>query len=71
MLKQEEFKADLKSVLQKTRNYQGDAESSLDIFVNELAGVFIKHIKTLEIKYETGLNAPNGPVTGTIKHTVI
>ena len=69
-LNKENLKIDLKSVFSEMKGYQGDEESALDVFVDKLAGVMITHIKTLSIKYTSGLSAPNGPVTGTINHTV-
>jgi len=70
MLKQEDLKADLKQVFVKIHAANTDADTGLDMFVDELSKILIKHIKTLEIKYTNGLTAPNGPVSGVLNHTV-
>lgn len=70
MLNQTNFKNDIKELLQSTRNPDLSEADALDWFSNEMARVIIKHIKTLEVNYTTGLIAPNGPVTGTLNHTV-
>lgn len=69
-LNKENLKSDLKSIFEATINDNSGAEASLEKFVDDLSGVLIKHIKTLDIRYVNGLVAPNGAVTGTINHTV-
>lgn len=70
MLNQEQFEKDIRAAFVAARNSNADEEKSLDEFVRLLTGTLIKHIKTLEIVYTNGLNAPNGLVTGTINHSV-
>ncbi len=69
-LNQEQLKADLKSCLIEVRDLNTDADKALDVYVDRLAKVFIKHIKTIKINYTSGLSAPNGSVTGTFIHTI-
>lgn len=70
MLNQEQFKLDLKSVYKEMQNYTGDEEKALDTFCDKMAGVFIKHIKTLEITYTNGLSAGSNLVIGTFNNTL-
>ena len=70
MLNQEQFKNDLKAVLIEVSNVTGDQDEALEIYADRLSKIFIKHIKTLEIVYTTGLAAPNGAVGGVLNHTV-
>lgn len=69
-LNQEQLKADLKSCLVEVRDLNTDADGALDVYVGRLAAVFVNHIKTIEVKYTSGLNAPNGAVVGTFNHTI-
>jgi len=69
-LNRDKLKDDLRDVFAETKNSQGGAEAALDAFADGLAGVLVKHIKTLNINYINGLAAPNGAVAGTFNHTV-
>lgn len=70
MLNQEQFKEDLKAAYVEARDSNAGEDKALDQFVERMAEIIIKHIKTLEIEYLTGLYAPNGAVSGKINHNI-
>lgn len=69
-LNKDSLKSDLRGVFAEMRDFQGGEDAALDVFVDKLSSTFVKHMKTIEIKYTNGLTAPNGAVTGVINHTV-
>jgi len=69
-LDRDKLRDDLRDVLLETLDSQGGAVAALDAFADGLAGVIVKHVKTLKINYANGLAAPNGAVAGTFNHTV-
>jgi len=69
-LDRDKLKDDLRDVFVETKNSQGGEVAALDAFADGLAGVIVKHVKTLKINYAGGLAAPSGAVAGTFNHTV-
>lgn len=70
MLNEQQIEADVASVFIQMKNFNGDDEQALKAFSKAWAKLLVKHIKTLEIVYSTGLTAGANPVIGTINHTV-
>lgn len=54
----------------KTAFSHPHTETNIDTVAGEIAQAIIEEIKELKILYTSGLIAPNGAVTGQIKHTV-
>jgi len=69
-LDRDNLRNDLRDVFVETKNSQSGEVAALDAFADGLAGVIVKHVKTLKINYANGLAAPNGAVAGTFNHTV-
>lgn len=69
-LLQSRLKAKIKAAFEAEQTEQVDHNASLDRISDKLATAIIEEIKFLKVDYTAGLVAPNGPVTGTITHTV-
>lgn len=69
-LLQARLKAKIKAAFEAEQAEEVDHNASLDRISDKLATAIIEEIQFLKINYTAGLVAPNGPVTGTITHTV-
>lgn len=69
-LLQSRLKAKIKAAFVAEQSEEVDHNASLDRIAGKLATAIIEEIQFLKINYTAGLAAPNGPVTGTITHTV-
>jgi malonyl CoA-acyl carrier protein transacylase len=70
-LLQTRLKAKIKAAFEAEQSEEVDHNASIERISDKLAKAIIEEIQFLQINYTTGLVAPNGPVTGTITHTVI
>lgn len=69
-LSQSRLKQKIKEAFEAAQSEEVDHNIALEQISNNLATAIIEEIQFLRINYTTGLVAPNGPVTGTITHTV-
>lgn len=60
----------IKAAFEAEQTEEEDHNASLDRISEKLANAIINEIKQATINYQSGLVAPNGPVTGTITHTI-
>lgn len=69
-LNQERLARKIVAAFKDEQKEEQDPDQTLNRIASKLATCIIDEIKELKINYETGLVAPNGPVTGTIKGTI-
>lgn len=70
MLNKDRLKAKIREAFEAEQNEESDHNASLNRISEKLAVAIVEEIKEAKIIYQNGLNAPNGPVTGTINHTI-
>jgi hypothetical protein len=63
-LNKNNLKTDIKDIITDMRSRE---ENSDDEFADRLATVIDSYVKNATIIYQSGLIAPNGPVTGTFQ----
>ncbi|MCC9071212.1 hypothetical protein LNQ49_06345 [Flavobacterium sp. F-65] len=70
MLSADRLKSKIRAAFEAEQNEEVDHNASLDRISSKLANAIVEEIKNAKIEYIAGLAAPNGPVTGTINHTI-
>lgn len=70
MLNADRLKSEIRAAFEAEQKEEVDYNASLERISSKLANAIVNEIKNAKIEYIAGLTTLNGPVTGTINHTI-